>query len=92
MGRINTIQVWHSNEGIKPSWYLSRISVLDTKTGQKAYFNCECWLATDRGEGRVEMKFVALNNPIGFKKVLLKNNTYIYIFILLLFYISDFAI
>ncbi|XP_021486515.2 polycystin family receptor for egg jelly [Meriones unguiculatus] len=47
LGDINSIHVWHDNEGKAPSWYLSRIKVENLFSRRSWLFMCRRWLSVD---------------------------------------------
>ncbi|MBZ3889290.1 Polycystic kidney disease and receptor for egg jelly-related protein [Sciurus carolinensis] len=47
LGDIQSIRVWHNNEGKAPSWYLSRIKVENLFSRRIWLFICRKWLSVD---------------------------------------------
>jgi hypothetical protein len=50
------MKIWHDNSGCGDgaSWYLKYIIVYDLQTKEKFYAFCENWLATEKGDGKIE--------------------------------------
>ena len=48
--------------GSSPSWYLSRLSVKDLKSGKQWFFVCENWLAVESEDGKVCRVFPVAND------------------------------
>ncbi|XP_038616015.1 polycystic kidney disease protein 1-like 1 [Tachyglossus aculeatus] len=70
LGPLWKIHLWHNNSGPSPSWYVSRVIVKDLMTGARWVFPAECWLAADKGDGRVEREFTCLRRGLDFRKLL----------------------
>ena len=51
LGQITALRIWHDSRGRSPEWYLHRITVEELATGKVYFFNCDQWLAVDRGQG-----------------------------------------
>eukprot|EP00062_Callorhinchus_milii_P012477 gi/632959602/ref/XP_007895713.1/ PREDICTED: polycystic kidney disease protein 1-like 1 [Callorhinchus milii] len=70
LGPIWKVYLWHDNGGHSPSWYLSSVVVKDLMTGTSWFFPAECWLALDKGDGKIQRELIPLNHGPGFKKLL----------------------
>uniref|UniRef100_F6YNI2 Polycystin-1-like protein 1 n=1 Tax=Ornithorhynchus anatinus TaxID=9258 RepID=F6YNI2_ORNAN len=70
LGPLWKIHLWHNNSGPSPSWYVSRVTVKDLMTGAHWVFPAECWLAVDKGDGRVERELTCLRRGSVFRKLL----------------------
>ncbi|KAM6178295.1 polycystin-1-like protein 1 [Rhynchocyon petersi] len=70
LGPLRKIHLWHNNFGSSPSWYISHLLVKELSTGQSWFFPAECWLAADRGDGKVERELIPLHQGLGFWKLL----------------------
>ncbi|XP_071788105.1 polycystin-1-like isoform X2 [Asterias amurensis] len=46
LGKVNSVTVWHDDQGYSPQWHLSRILVQNYVTGEKIYFLCNHVLAS----------------------------------------------
>jgi hypothetical protein len=59
------MKIWHDNSGSgdDASWYLKYIIVYDLQTKEKFFSFCENWLATEKGDGKIErnLNFVTEN-------------------------------
>ncbi|XP_035695813.1 polycystic kidney disease protein 1-like 2 [Branchiostoma floridae] len=55
LGNLMYMRVWHDNSGGggHASWFLRHIVVRDVLTGAKYMFIGNCWLAVEKGDGRV---------------------------------------
>lgn len=51
LGPLSHIRVWHDNSGKSPSWYFSRMQVVDMQTFDKYFFILDRWLAADEDDG-----------------------------------------
>lgn len=47
LGDIQSLRVWHNNEGLAPSWYLSRVKVESLFSRRIWLFLCRQWLSVD---------------------------------------------
>ncbi|XP_016077697.1 PREDICTED: polycystic kidney disease and receptor for egg jelly-related protein [Miniopterus natalensis] len=47
LGDIQSVRVWHNNQGRAPSWYLSRIKVENLFSRHIWLFMCRAWLSVD---------------------------------------------
>lgn len=65
------VQLWHNNEGISPSWYLSRVLVTDLTSNNKDcyHFWCNRWLAAEAEDGKVDVEITCEETTPSFKKV-----------------------
>jgi len=78
LGYLNCIKLWHDNSGSEDdaSWYLKYIIVYDLQTKEKFFSICENWLASEKGDGKIErnLNFVSENE---FKKLKRQNESMI---------------
>ncbi|XP_061410785.1 LOW QUALITY PROTEIN: polycystin-1-like protein 1 [Lethenteron reissneri] len=70
LGPIWKLHLWHNNRGASPSWFVSRVTVRDLWSGSAWLFPAECWLAAERGDGRVERELLALSGALRFTALL----------------------
>ncbi|XP_041096027.1 polycystic kidney disease protein 1-like 1 [Polyodon spathula] len=70
LGPLWKVHLWHNNGGQSPSWYVSHVIVKDLVTGMSWFFPAECWLAVDKGDGKVERELTCLSHGPGLKKLL----------------------
>lgn len=54
LGSLSHIRVWHDNGGKSPSWFFSRLQVIDMQTFNKYYFILDRWLAVDEEDGIID--------------------------------------
>ncbi|XP_067904987.1 polycystin-1-like protein 2 [Heterodontus francisci] len=62
LGDLQSIRLWHDNSGSSPSWYVSRVAILDVEAGQRWHFICNSWLAIDIDENIVDKIFFAASD------------------------------
>jgi hypothetical protein len=57
------MRIWHDNSGSgnDASWYLKYIIVYDLQTKEKFYSFCEQWLATEKGDGKIDRNLFFVN-------------------------------
>lgn len=53
LGNLQKITIYHDNTGVAPGWYLDRVIITNSSTGQYWMFSCNCWLAVDEGDGSI---------------------------------------
>lgn len=53
IGKMTVLRIWHDNTGASPSWYCSRVQLLDVQTGEQFFFVVDNWLAVEEGDGQV---------------------------------------
>lgn len=53
LGNLQKITIYHDNTGVAPGWYLDRVIITNSSTGQYWTFSCNCWLAVDEGDGSI---------------------------------------
>lgn len=51
LGSLSHVRVWHDNSGRSPSWFFSRMQVVDMQTLDKYFFILDRWLAADEDDG-----------------------------------------
>lgn len=51
LGALSHIRIWHDNSGKSPSWFFSRLQVVDMQTFDKYFFILDRWLAADEDDG-----------------------------------------
>lgn len=51
LGALSHIRVWHDNSGASPSWFFSRMQVVDMQTLEKYFFILDRWLAASEDDG-----------------------------------------
>eukprot|EP00116_Pleurobrachia_bachei_P001013 sb/3461275/ len=59
IGEITSIVVGHNGVLSSEAWYIKCITVLVPTTGARYTFQCERWLAKDRGDRKVVVEFAA---------------------------------
>nr|XP_046228097.1 polycystic kidney disease 1 like 1 [Scatophagus argus] len=74
LGPVWGVHVWHDNSGPCANWYLKQVEVSEVSRGHakgRAWlFIGQCWLAVDKGDGRVERLLRVSTQGIGFAKML----------------------
>jgi serine/threonine-protein kinase len=60
LGNLQKITIYHDNTGVAPGWYLDRVIITNTSTGQYGTFSCSCWLAVDEGDGSITRTIYAV--------------------------------
>ncbi|XP_070784659.1 polycystin-1-like protein 1 [Enoplosus armatus] len=74
LGPVWGVHIWHDNSGPSPNWYLKQVEVSEVTRGHvkgRAWlFVSQCWLAVNKGDGRVERKLRVCTQGIGFAKML----------------------
>ncbi|KAM4544133.1 polycystin-1-like protein 1 [Fundulus diaphanus] len=75
LGPVWGVHIWHDNSGSSPDWYLKRVVVSEVNGGRAEarswLFVGECWLAVNKGDGRVERMLRVCSEGIHFAKMLL---------------------
>ncbi|XP_062327815.1 polycystin-1-like protein 2 [Osmerus eperlanus] len=65
LGELQSLQLWHNNEGENPSWYVDKVTVQDLQTRKVCHFLCSSWLSAEKGEGLTKKTFTpAKSNEI----------------------------
>lgn len=59
LGELQSLRLWHNNEGNHPSWYVDKVTVQDLQTHQVCHFLCSSWLSAEKGEGLTKKTFTA---------------------------------
>ena len=57
LGSMVCVEIGHDISGENPSWFLSEILVVDSKTGERWLFSCYRWLALERDDGKTTRMF-----------------------------------
>ncbi|XP_070709442.1 polycystin-1-like protein 1 [Pempheris klunzingeri] len=74
LGPVWGVHIWHDNSGPSPTWSLKQVEVSEVSRGQVKgrswLFVGQCWLAVNRGDGRVERMLRVCTQGIGFAKML----------------------
>ncbi|XP_032242915.2 uncharacterized protein LOC5517078 isoform X2 [Nematostella vectensis] len=53
LGDLVKLRIGHDNTGWGPGWYLDKVTVDDSKSGDTAFFPCGKWFATDSDDGLI---------------------------------------
>ncbi|XP_061569536.1 polycystin-1-like protein 1 [Cololabis saira] len=73
LGSLWGVHIWHDNSGPSPDWYLDVLEVSEVKSGQVGgrswLFGGQCWLAVNKGDGRVERMLRLRTHGTGFAKM-----------------------
>uniref|UniRef100_A0A0L8HQF0 Death domain-containing protein n=2 Tax=Octopus bimaculoides TaxID=37653 RepID=A0A0L8HQF0_OCTBM len=56
LGPLQSLKIWHDSEGKSPNWFLTNIEIKDVTTNNWYYFECNNWLAFDKGDGLIIRK------------------------------------
>ncbi|GAB1601804.1 location of vulva defective 1-like [Argonauta hians] len=56
LGHLQSLKIWHDCEGNSPNWFLSNIEIKDLTTNQWYNFECNNWLAFNKGDGLIIRK------------------------------------
>ncbi|KAM6971589.1 polycystin-1-like protein 1 [Tautogolabrus adspersus] len=74
LGPVWGVHIWHDNSGPSPTWYLKNVEVSEVNRGnvkgRSWLFVGDCWLAVNKGDGRVERMLLVCNLGLGFVKML----------------------
>ncbi|XP_065805230.1 polycystin-1-like protein 1 [Labrus bergylta] len=74
LGPVWGVHIWHDNSGPSPTWHLKNVEVSEVNIGnvrgRSWLFVGECWLAVNKGDGRVERMLLVCNQGLGFVKML----------------------
>ena len=54
LGNMSHVRVWHDNTGSSPSWFFSRMQVVDMQTLEKYFFILDRWLAAGEDDGIID--------------------------------------
>lgn len=60
VGDIKQVRIRHDNSNDGPGWFLSKITVLDLRTGRMWTFPCNRWLARDEDDKKLDRTLNAL--------------------------------
>uniref|UniRef100_A0A3Q2NUX1 Polycystin 1 like 1, transient receptor potential channel interacting n=1 Tax=Fundulus heteroclitus TaxID=8078 RepID=A0A3Q2NUX1_FUNHE len=75
LGPVWGVHIWHDDSGSSPDWYLKQVVVSEVKPrraeARSWLFVGECWLAVNKGDGRVERMLRVCSEEIHFAKTLL---------------------
>uniref|UniRef100_A0A3Q2XGK1 Polycystin 1 like 1, transient receptor potential channel interacting n=1 Tax=Haplochromis burtoni TaxID=8153 RepID=A0A3Q2XGK1_HAPBU len=82
LGPVWGVHIWHDNSGPSPDWYLTQVEVSEVLRGHVVgcswLFAAQCWLAANKGDGRVERMLRVCTQGINFAQMLrLKLNDYL---------------
>uniref|UniRef100_A0AAX7URA9 Polycystic kidney disease 1b n=1 Tax=Astatotilapia calliptera TaxID=8154 RepID=A0AAX7URA9_ASTCA len=82
LGPVWGVHIWHDNSGPSPDWYLTQVEVSEVLRGHVVgcswLFAAQCWLAVNKGDGRVERMLRVCTQGINFAQMLrLKLNDYL---------------
>ncbi|XP_058533935.1 polycystin-1-like protein 1 [Ochotona princeps] len=69
LGTLQRVRLWHDSRGPAPSWFLSHMMVKELQSGRAWFFPAQCWLAADRGNGRVDRELTCLHQGFGVCKL-----------------------
>lgn len=74
MGNLNYMRIWHDNSGRdeKASWYLKNLIIYDLQTKEKFYTECENWLDSKLGDGKIERNLIFIQKDEFYRKI--RNN------------------
>ncbi|XP_046897808.1 polycystic kidney disease protein 1-like 2 isoform X2 [Hypomesus transpacificus] len=76
LGELQSLRLWHNNEGENPSWYVDKVTVQDLQTRKVCHFLCSSWLSAEKGEGLTKKTFTpAKNNEIASFRNIFQNRT-----------------
>ncbi|XP_073234766.1 lipoxygenase homology domain-containing protein 1-like isoform X3 [Porites lutea] len=53
LGRLNKIRIGHDNTGFGAAWFLDKVTVEDSKTGETVEFPCQRWFSTSEDDGQI---------------------------------------
>ncbi|XP_045922035.1 polycystic kidney disease 1 like 1 [Micropterus dolomieu] len=74
LGPVWGVHIWHDNSGPSPNLYLKQVEVSEVNRGHvkgRAWlFVAQCWLAMNKGDGRVERMLRVCTQGMGFAKML----------------------
>ncbi|XP_041824818.1 polycystic kidney disease 1 like 1 [Melanotaenia boesemani] len=74
LGPLWGVHIWHDNSGPSPDWYLKLVEVSEVNKGhvklRSWMFVSQCWLAVNKGDGRVERMLLVGTHGISFSKIL----------------------
>jgi PLAT/LH2 domain len=54
IGAVNTVRIRHDNGGLRPGWFLDRVTVHREDTDEEWTFPCNRWLARDEDDGQID--------------------------------------
>ena len=54
LGFIQAVRIGHDNSGIRPSWFLEDVVILDKQTSNSWTYSNNQWLALERDDGKIE--------------------------------------
>lgn len=55
LGTLKTVRLYHDNSGLNSGWYVSHVEVMDCKANQAYHAGFARWLATDEGDGAIDV-------------------------------------
>ncbi|XP_029211921.2 uncharacterized protein LOC114975839 isoform X2 [Acropora millepora] len=58
LGRLSKIRIGHDNTGFGAAWFLDKVTVEDSKTGEEVTFSCQRWFSTSDGDGKISRELV----------------------------------
>ncbi len=60
---VSHLRIWHDNGGCGNygSWNVAAVVVKDAQTGESTTFQCDSWLAVEKGDGKVTKKSLHTN-------------------------------
>ncbi|CAH3045073.1 unnamed protein product [Porites lobata] len=53
LGRLTKIRIGHDNTGFGAAWFLDKVVIEDSKTGETVEFPCQRWFATSEDDGKI---------------------------------------
>ena len=72
LGFVNKVRIGHDNSGLRPSWFLEDVVIMDKQMQRSWTFSNSQWLALERGDGRIERLLELSVNEAAFKNDLSK--------------------
>ncbi|XP_069561677.1 polycystin-1-like protein 1 [Brachyistius frenatus] len=72
LGPVWGVHLWHDNSGPSADWYLKQVEVSEVNRGNEKRWLCigQCWLAVNKGDGRVERMLRVCTEGTGFAQML----------------------
>lgn len=61
LGELQKVRIRHDNKGGGAAWYLEKIEISDQKNNRGYLFNCQNWLSTEDGDGKISRELPALD-------------------------------
>ena len=69
MGELVKIKIRHDDSGgLGAAWYLEKVEIYNPKTDKMYLFNCQNWLSTKEGDGKISRELPAID-PAQLKRV-----------------------